>query len=247
MNNTIETIMNHRSIRQFTDQELSKEQIETIVKAAQMASTSSYVMAYTIIGVTDPEKKRQLGEISGQSYVEGNAHLFVFCADLRRIYEQSNKDETVLTSLQSTESFIVATVDASLAAQNAVIATESLGLGICFLGSLRNDIHKTSEILNLPEYVMPLYGVAVGYPAHKPEQKPRFPLEMVYHENGYDEDIEKHQNLLEEFDKQISNYYHTRTENKRRDTWTEQMVRKYSKLTRMDVTDYVKKQKFNLK
>lgn len=70
MNETIETILNHRSIRKFTDQELSDEQIRIIIQAAQQASTSSYVMAYTIIGVTDPEIKKQLAEVSGQFYVE---------------------------------------------------------------------------------------------------------------------------------------------------------------------------------
>ncbi|WP_368654477.1 oxygen-insensitive NADPH nitroreductase [Ornithinibacillus sp. 4-3] len=247
MNPTLETIMNHRSIRKFTDEKLTEEEIHTIVKAAQMASTSSYVMAFTIIGVTDKEKKAQLRAVSGQPYVEDNAHLFVFCADLKRIHDQSSKDETVLTSLQSTEAFIVATVDASLAAQNAVVAAESMGLGICFLGSLRNDIRRTSEILNIPEYVIPLYGIAVGYPDHKPEQKPRFPIPVVYHENGYAQDEREQKQLLTEFDERIKDYYDSRSENQRLDTWTNQMDRKYSKLTRMDVTQYVQGQKLNIK
>lgn len=245
MNPTIETILNHRSIREFTEEKLTEEQIQTIVKAAQAASTSSYVMAYTIIGVTDDEIKEQLRQVSGQSYVKENGHLFVFCADLNRIYEQTSKDEIVEEGLQSTEQFMVAVVDASLAAQNAVIAAESMGLGICYLGSLRNDIRRTSEILQLPEYVIPLFGIAVGYPNHKPEQKPRLPLEVVYHENHYDQDFEKQKQYLAEFDQHIKDYYSSRTENKRMDTWTDQMRRRYSKLIRMDVAQYVRDQKLN--
>lgn len=245
MNQTIETILNHRSIREFTDEKLTKEQIQTIVKAAQSASTSSYVMAYTIIGVTDDAIKEQLRQVSGQPYVKDNGHLFVFCADLRRIYEQTSKDEIVEEGLQSTEQFIVAVVDAALAAQNAVIAAESMGLGICYLGSLRNDIRRTSEILQLPEFVVPLFGIAVGYPNHQPEQKPRFPLEVVYHENHYDQDQEKQKQYLEDFDKHIKDYYSSRSENKRMDTWTDQMRRRYSKTIRMDVAQFVKDQKLN--
>lgn len=245
MNETIETIMNHRSVRKFTDEKLTEKQIHTIVRAAQQASTSSYVMAYTIIGVTDEEKKEKLYTISGQPYVKKNGHLFVFCADLKRIYEQTDKSSTVTTSLQSTEQFIVATVDAALAAQNASIAAESLGLGICYLGSLRNDINRTNDILELPDYVIPLFGLAVGYPAKETEKKPRLPIEAVYHENKYDNDELHQQALIQTFDEQINTYYQDRSENKRMDTWTNQMRRKYSNNTRMDVHSFVKDKKMN--
>lgn len=245
MNETIQTILNHRTIRKFTNQKLSEEQIQLIVKAAQRASTSSYVMAYTIIGVTDEEKKKQLTSISGQPYVNENGHLFVFCADLYRIYEQTSKNTIVQEGLQSTEQFIVATIDAALAAQNASIAAESMGLGICYLGSLRNDIRKTNDILQLPEYVIPLFGLAVGYPAKEYEQKPRLPLDVVYHENVYDTDSKKQQQLIKQFDEEISSYYSKRTENKRTDTWTDQMQRKYNKLIRMDVNEFVKDKNLN--
>lgn len=245
MNPTLETILNHRSIREFTDEKLTEEQIHTIVRAAQQASTSSYVMAYTIIGVTDEAKKEKLRQISGQPYVKDNGHLFVFCADLHRIYQQTSKDDVVKEGLQSTEQFIVATVDAALAAQNAVIAAESMRLGICYLGSLRNDIRQTSEILGLPEYVIPLFGIAVGYPNHKPELKPRLPLQVVYHENEYDQDIDRQKQYLKEFDEHIEEYYSSRTENKRMDTWTDQMRRRYSKTIRMDVAQFVKDKQLN--
>ena len=247
MNETIQTILNHRSIRKFTNQQLSKEQIQLIVKAAQQASTSSYVMAYTIIGVTDEEKKAQLATISGQSYVKENGHLFVFCADLYRIYEHTSKSTTVQKGLQSTEQFIVATIDAALAAQNASLAAESMGLGICYIGSLRNDIRKTNDILQLPEYVIPLFGLAVGYPAKNYEQKPRLPFDVIYHENVYDNDLQRQKQLIKKFDEEISSYYTTRTENKRTDTWTDQMRRKYSKLIRMDVSEFVHDKKLNKK
>ena len=85
MNETIARILAHRTVRDFEDRELSPEQIETIVRSAQAASTSSFVQAYSIIGVTDPDKKRELAKIArNQQFVAENGHFFVFCADLHR-------------------------------------------------------------------------------------------------------------------------------------------------------------------
>lgn len=246
MNNTVETILNHRSIREFKTEKLTKDQIHTIVKAAQQASTSSHVMAYTIIGITDESLKAELSAVSGQPYVKDNGHLFVFCGDLNRIYQQASKEEQLemQESMESTEQFIVTTIDAALAAQNASIAAESMGLGICFLGSLRNDITRVSNLLKLPEHVIPLFGLAVGYPAHQPETKPRLPLEVVYHENEYEND-DKQQELIADFDNQLTSYYQNRSSNTRKDSWTQQMIRKYKHPIRMDVTQFVKDKKFN--
>lgn len=138
MNQVIETLMNHRSIRKFSDKPLNNVQIRTIVESAQRASTSSNVMAYSIIGVSDQDLKEKLYDISGHKHVKKNGHLLIFCADLHRLEQLDGIEHT--ENLESTEQFIVGTIDAALAAQNAVVSAESLGLGICFLGSLRNDI-----------------------------------------------------------------------------------------------------------
>lgn len=246
MNNTVETILSHRSTRKFTTEKLTKDQIHTIVKAAQQASTSSHVMAYTIIGITDENLKTELSAISGQPYVKDNGHLFVFCGDLNRVYQQASKEEQsqMQESMESTEQFIVTTIDAALAAQNASIAAESMGLGICFLGSLRNDITRVSNLLKLPERVIPLFGLAVGYPDQQTEIKPRLPLEAVYHENEYANDDKQHA-LITDFDNQLTSYYQNRSSNTRNDTWSEQMIRKYKHPIRMDVTPFIKNKNFN--
>ncbi|CDQ40294.1 MULTISPECIES: oxygen-insensitive NADPH nitroreductase [Virgibacillus] len=244
----IETILNHRSIRKFKNQKLTVEQVETIIEAAQYASTSSYVMAYTIIGITDEKLKEELAAVSGQPYVKDNGHLFVFCGDLHRSEQlgTSEQQNAMQESLETSEQFIVATVDAALAAQNAATAAEDLGLGICFLGSLRNDINRVNELLQLPDKVIPLFGLAVGYPDHQPEQKPRLPLEVVYHQNFY-QPFEKQLPLIQEFDENLKSYYAKRTSNKRVDTWTAQITRKFSNPIRLDVTPFLKMKNMNKK
>ncbi|MBP1948704.1 oxygen-insensitive NADPH nitroreductase [Virgibacillus litoralis] len=247
MNNTINIISNHRSIRKFKSEKLTTEQIHKIIGAAQQASTSSYVMAYTVIGITDETVKEKLKEVSGQDYVKENGHFFVFCADLNRIYQQATAEEQkeMQKSLESTEQFLVSTVDTALVAQNTAVAAESMGLGTCFIGSLRNNINRVNDILELPDYVVPLFGMAVGYPDENPDKKPRLPIDAIYHENKYNTDYQFQQELIDNFNAELKTYYQTRSNNTRTDTWSEQMVRKYKNAIRMDVTPFIRSKNLN--
>ena len=249
MNSIIETILNHRSIRSFEDKSLTTEQIEVIVSSAQAASTSSFIQAYSIIGVTDKGLKKKLAEIVGnQPYVENNGHFFVFCADL---YRHSIAGEMegidVNPSIESTEKFMVGLIDAALAAQNAAIAAESMGLGICYIGGIRNNLNEVTELLKTPERVIPLFGLAVGYPKKISGQKPRLPFKHVYHENTYEQDKEVYKEQLQDYNELITNYYLERTSGKRSDTWTSQMVGMLDKKSRMYMKEFVESKKMNLK
>lgn len=247
MNDIIKTILAHRSVRKFEDKKLTKEQIELIVRCAQAASTSSFVQAYSIIGVNDQAKKNKLAEVAGnQQYVADNGHLFVFCADLHRHdviseMESVNMEE----SIASTEKFMVTLIDAALAAQNAAIAAESMGLGICYIGGLRNNLEEVSEILQTPKRVIPLFGLVVGYPAKINDQKPRLPMANIYHENVYQQDQAQFQNQLREYNETIEQYYQERTGGKRSDTWTGQIAASFEKKNRMYMNDFIKKHNLN--
>lgn len=249
MNEVITTILNHRSIRHFADKPLTDEQIKKIVSCAQSASTSSFIQAYSIIGIKDKTKKQQLAELAGsQEYVEKNGHLFVFCADLNRhsfIGEYEQKDIDI--AIESTEKFMVALIDASLAAQNAAIAAESLGLGICYIGGIRNKLAEVKKLLKTPERVIPLFGMTVGYPERISELKPRLPLEHVYHEEEYQQDKDVFLHQLQEYDQVISSYYDQRSGGTRQERWTEQMANMLEKQTRMYMKDFVQKNKMNLR
>lgn len=249
MNSTIETLLNHRSIRKFKEEALTDEQIHTLVRSAQAASTSSFIQAYSIIGVKDIEKKKKLAEVAGnQQYVAENGHLFIFCGDVKRhaiiadMYQESFRD-----TLENTETFMVAVIDATLAAQNAVIVAESMGLGVCYIGGLRNNLKAVNDILHIPEQVMPLFGLVVGYPDQNPDPKPRLPLENVYHEEGYQTDTALFKAQLTDYDEMISSYYHERTNGKRSDKWTEQMVQTLKTPRRAYMKQYVEGQRFTLK
>jgi FMN reductase (NADPH) len=247
MNEAIKTMLNHRSIRRFEEKPLTDEQIKIIVSCAQSASTSSYIQAYSIIGVKDKARKKKLAELAGnQTYVADNGHFFIFCADLYR-HEWIGKMEkkNVLPAIESTEKFMVAIIDASLAAQNAAVAAESMGLGICYIGGIRNNLEGIKDLLKTPERVIPLFGLAVGYPMNMPDKKPRLPLKHVYHEEEYEQNTDLFLQELQEYDEIISSYYEERTEGKRKDRWTEQMAVMLEKQTRMYMKEFVQKNKFN--
>jgi FMN reductase (NADPH) len=249
VNQVIETILKHRSIRQYEDRPLTEEQIRTIVEAAQAASTSSYMQAYSIIGIKDPKKKKKLAELAGnQPYVEKNGHLLVFCADLHRhdvVAQIEGKDLT--STLESTEKFMVSLIDAALAAQNAAIAAESMGLGICYIGGLRNNLEEVSKVLRTPKRVLPLFAMTIGYPLHESGKKPRLPFEHIYHEEEYEQDENRFKEQLQQYNDIIKEYYIERTGGIRNDTWTGQMAQMLSHPVRIYMKEFVEKQGFNKK
>lgn len=244
-NATTRLLLNHRSIRKFSDREIAPELLSELIACAQMASTSSFEQTYSIIHVTDPAKKDALRAISTQTYVAENAALLVFVADFYRHSVIAEMTDSPLTpSFASTEGFIVATVDATLAAQNLVIAAESEGLGCCYIGSLRNDMQQVIDILDLPRFTYPLYGLVLGYPAQEGSQKPRLPEAEVLHENTYHQDKTAIAERLTAYDGKIADYYAARNTGNRAETWTQQMASKLRKSIREDVDVVVKKQGF---
>ncbi|MGB1106796.1 MAG: oxygen-insensitive NADPH nitroreductase, partial [Candidatus Puniceispirillaceae bacterium] len=175
MNPTIDLLNSHRSIRRFTDAPVPADTLTTIITAAQAAASSSFLQGVTIIRVTDSEKRVALREVAnGQRYVEEAPEFLVFCADLSRSMRccEMHGGEA---AKGLTEQFIIATVDTALYAQNMVVAAESVGLGICYIGALRNDPARVTELLDLPQQVYPVFGLCLGFPDQDPEVKPRLP------------------------------------------------------------------------
>jgi len=240
MNETIEHLLNHRSIRKFKPHQLDQETVETLVRSAQSASTSSYQQAYAIIGVEDEALKRQLVDVaSGQSYVAENSYFFVFCIDYHKhILAAEIASGSVNRTVETTEALIVGAVDAGLAAQNLVIAAESLGYGTVYIGSLRNDAAKVSQLLGLPSHVVPLFGVAVGISDQQPGKKPRLPMDAVFHRNTYTND-DTMRELLSQYEEETSTYYGERTDGRRTEGWVYQMAASMKEPKRTYMRDFL--------
>jgi FMN reductase (NADPH) len=244
MNPVVELLRNHRSIRKFKPDPVPEEMLEAIVGAAQMASTSSNVQAYSVIAVKDAERKRVLADVAGgQLHVEQCPLLLVWCADLNRIRLACERNGVEMAA-DTMEQFIVATVDVALAAQNAAVAAESLGLGIVYIGGIRNDLREVTRLLNIPPLVYPVFGMCVGYPDQPSGIRPRLPLKGVLHRETYDP--ERHPEAIEQYDKIMRDYYRERTGGRRDSTWSEEMAAKFRSPARAYLREYLREQGFRI-
>lgn len=209
----IDTLCEHTSVREYTDEPVSEELRRRILNAAFAASSSCFLQLVSVIRVTDPAIRQAMYEASGnQPQVLSAPEFWVFCADYHR-------NETICsdTDLGWTEQFLTATLDVGICVQNAMTALESLGLGGCFIGGLRNHVEIADKALELPEHVYPVLGLAFGHPAYRNEVKPRLPQTITVMENRYAEprlqDVAYYESAMQE-------YYATRSRNPRDDSWT---------------------------
>ena len=249
---TIEQLLQHRSIRRFSGQPIAPELLERIIASGQAASTSSFSQSTSVIRVTDRALRSQLNEWSGnQPYIQSAAEFLVFCADLHRAHEvirRSGADEAALEEAFGwSEQLLTAVIDASLFAQNCAVAAESEGLGICYIGGIRNDIERVSEALALPDLVVPLFGLCIGYPDQAPILRPRLPMSSVLFENHYQLDESDRWHDLKAYDAHVLAYYRARTGGKVEQTWSEQIIKQSSRQTRPHIQAFLKAKGMALK
>lgn len=203
-NNVLRSLLGHRSVRAYLRDPLPPGTLQTLVAAAQSAATSSNMQYWSVLAVEDAAHKARLAQIANQQAFIEQAPLFlIWLADLSRLDRVATARSRSLEARDYLESFLVAAIDAGLAAQNAAVAAESMGLGTVYVGALRNDPERVAAELGLPSYVMPVFGLCVGYPdpAHPTAIKPRLPQPVVLfreryvpqaemeHVSGYDETL----------------------------------------------------------
>lgn len=188
-NETITGLLGHRSVRGYKPDPLPVGTVETLVAAAQSAATSSNMQWWSAIAVTDPAKKKVLAEVAGgQKHIEQCPLFLAWVADMARHQRISEQEKIEFECMPWLETFMVACIDAALAAQNAVVAAESLGLGTVYIGAMRNDPVRVAELLGLPRQSFVVVGLCVGYAteAGAGEVKPRLPQASVLHRERYD-------------------------------------------------------------
>ncbi|MDO1583833.1 NADPH-dependent oxidoreductase [Rhizobium oryzicola] len=189
-NDTLEVLLNHRSSRNYRPDALPAGTVELLVAAAQSAPTSSNLQAWSVIAVEDPERKARLAGFTG-----GNAHILaaplflVWLVDLSRLRGIARQHGNNGEGLDFHESFLIGAIDAALAAQNAVVAIDSLGLGSCYIGGMRNQPENVAHELKLPPETVAVFGLTVGYPdsAVETDVKPRLPQSTVLFREQYGE------------------------------------------------------------
>ncbi|TCZ65588.1 NADPH-dependent oxidoreductase [Roseicella aquatilis] len=188
-NTTIAGLLDHRSVRGYRPDPLPEGVLETLVAAAQSAATSSNLQTWSVVTVEDPAARAVLAEVAGdQKHILECPLFLVFLADVSRNERLGLAEGRPLEGLPYLETFLVAAIDAALAAQNAVVAAESLGLATVYIGALRNDPVRVAEVLGLPPGVAGVFGLCVGHAKDgaEGEVKPRLPQSVVLHRGRYD-------------------------------------------------------------
>lgn len=179
--------LNHRSIRRFDSREVPETTIQALVAAAQSASTSSNLQLWSVVTVQEPERRAEIARLcGGQRHVQEAPWFFAFLADHHRLRRAAAAQGEAAEGLGYMEFLLMATIDAALAAERMVCAAESIGLGACYIGALRNDPPGVRAFLGLPEGVFGLFGLCLGYPAVGTQVKPRLAQSTVWHRERYD-------------------------------------------------------------
>lgn len=238
MNETIDLLLSHRSIRRFADEPIPDEHVAAAVRAGQMASTSSAVQAYTCIRVRDEGKRREMADLAGpQEKVAQAPAFFVICGDARRhrlLCERAGQHYE-----QKFEGFLISVIDAALFAQNLVVALESMGYGVCYIGGIRNDLPRVRRVLELPEGVYPFFGLCVGKPAESPSLRPRLPVQTVLFDDGYPSD-EVMLESIDAFDEAYCRYLEDR--GAKAQGWGASMIQKMAHASRLSVGPFYREQ-----
>ena len=188
MNETIKQLFDRKSVRVFTDREISPEDKRLILEAATQAPTAGNQQLYTILDITDQAIKEKLVDTCDhQPFIAQGKMVLIFCADCLKWYD------AFLTAgceprKPGVGDLMLAVSDATIAAQNAVVAAGSLGLGSCYIGDIMENYELQKELLKLPDYVFPCAMLVFGYPTEQQlrrEKPQRADLQHIVHENGY--------------------------------------------------------------
>lgn len=197
INETLKIIENRRTIRAYSKKKLSQKEIDTIIRGAIRAPTAGNMMMYSILQITELEMKEKLVKTcDNQPHIAKAPLVLIFLADMQRWWDYFSISKVPELCEEIGEIFqtpqesdlLLASCDALIAAQNAVITAESLGIGSCYIGDIMENYEIHREIFNLSRWVFPIAMVCFGYPKGDKEKIPltsRFPQKFIHFKNRY--------------------------------------------------------------
>lgn len=244
MEDFLQVMQQHTSVRDFQDRALDEATKQKLITAARSNASSNFVQAFSILEIQNATLRRNLGQLANcEPYVVHSGVFYVFIADLYRQKVLLEQNQQSIASLTNLESLLVSVVDTTISAQSMVIAAEQLGLGICYIGGIRNDLFKVAEWLNLPPLTVPLFGLTIGYPQTKNQMKPRLPLA---NQVGMDTYPRQQFADLTAYQAQTATYYRARTQNAQQSDWLQKNRAFFEEIRRPEVAKFVRQQGFVL-
>ena len=250
-NLTLLNIANRGSCRDFTDTKVEDNLVQTLCAVSLASPTKSDLQQRDIIIVDDKEQRQRISAIFSEVRLIREAPLLlVFCANNRRL-RQISKWREIPFENDHLDAFFNASVDAGIALASFVIAAESEGLGCCPISEIRNHVQQVTEILELPDYVFPVAGLAVGWPVEPPLISMRLPLAATVHRNSFSE--ERLEMLVDGYDLQRSKIQPSQNQRNidrfglsEKYGWSEDKARQYANPQRSDFGEFIRRKGFNL-
>lgn len=179
-------MMKRRSVRAFQDQKIPEPVIEKLLDVANNAPSGGNIQPLSIILVRSPEGRSKLAELAGaQPWVKNGPLSMIFCLDFYRIKKWAEMCQTDFRGDQALNHFLIAYADLMAAAQNVVILAEELGLCSVYIGSIQHEIDETRKYFEIPEYVLPMMLLTLGYPKSIPRTIPKLKKEAIVHQEKY--------------------------------------------------------------
>lgn len=243
-----ESLLERTSVRRYEREAVPEEKMQFIFEAIRNTPTSYNGQQFSVIDIKDQELKEQLYVLTNQKQLKTCNRLLIFLSDYNKIELLARKKNLDMPAITNTmDGVIIGVIDASLAMMSAVVAAESVGLGSNCVGYLRTvDPAKVAELLKLPKGVFVVCGLAIGIPREHPDLKPKQPLEVMIHENCYQQNNEKLLEDLAEYDRVVSEYNRTRSGDTTTNDWCGHILGYYDHALAYRIMDYLKAQGYNV-
>jgi nitroreductase len=210
--NLYDLMMKRRSVRNFKDREIPEHIIEELVDTANNAPSGGNIQPLSIILVQETERREELAKIVGhQPWVKNAPLSMIFCLDFYRVKKWAALLDTDFRGEQALSHFLIAYADLMCAAQNVVILAESYGLGSVYIGTIQSNMDQGREYFAIPEYVLPMMVLSIGYPKSIPRTIPKLKREVITHRERYetpgDDDIRQaFEDKYGAFDENVEKY-----------------------------------------
>jgi nitroreductase len=246
MNSTIQTLLNHKTIRSYHTTPIKDDVFKTLLDVASRTATSSGMQQASIIHVKDQSKKEIIAQVCKQDYVAIAPILLIFVVDQHRNHHIAMEVSKNASQTHDVDRFFQGFTDACLMAQSVVTAAESLGLGTTYLGAIHNDDETVIKTLNLPSLTYPVVGLLIGHPNIEPTLKPRLENSLRVFEDEYVSHRE-YLPLLKTMDVQMQNYVDTRNPGRTMPAFSQQVSERmnYANPIRLKMGKNIIKQGFS--
>lgn len=247
MKSVKDTLLERRSTRRYEHQNISQSNLNLIYAAIRNTPTSYNGQQFSVIDVFDQELKIKLYELTGQKQIKTCNHFLLFCADYNKISTIAKIKNIELPPFAHTaDGIIVGIIDASLAMMSAIVAAESCGLGTCCIGYARTAAPtKIAQLLNLPNGVFVVCGLAIGIPRETNDLKPKQSKALIIHQNHYRADDMS--NELLDYDSKIHQYNTSRNGTTTNNDWAKHIIEYYNEAMNYNMLDALRQQGFDIK